>query len=204
MAAPAYDRRNVLEGPVKVWSGNSAYHTTPDTMPLNSVPMGGDVGGNWRSMGYTGDEGITESFEVDRGEVRTSSQRHPIMRPINSHTDMVGGVLLEQTLENIRDAIGRGTISEVASGSGTRGHRQLRLTDATDQAIAILVEGIAPPSDGGMPRRILYPAVQATGTVELNQNIGEDGANSGVAFEFTRVGGVESEVIIRDVLAPLP
>lgn len=202
--APALDRRNVLEGPVNVYFGNSAYAVSPDTMPADSVPLSGNVGGNWRSAGYTNDDGVVESFEIDRGEVMTAQQRHPVLRPVNGYTDTISGTLLETTLENLRDILGRGTISTVASGSGTRGHKELRLTDATDQTIAVLVEGIAPPSDGGMPRRILYPAVQATATVELTQAMGETGATSGAAFEFTRVGGAESEIFIRDVLAPLP
>lgn len=186
-----------------VYFGNSAYHVTPDVMPANTVPLGGNVGGNWRSAGYTNDDGVAESFAQDRGAVMTAQQRHPVLRPVNGYTDTVSGTLLETTLENLRDILGRGTISTIAAGSGTPGQKQLRLTDATDQTIAVLVEGVAPPSDGGMPRRIFFPAVQATGTVELNQRMGEAGAASGAAFEFTRVGGVEGEPIIRDVLAAL-
>jgi|GEM_PF-4498584 len=200
---PTLNRLNIPEGPVYVYFGASAYATTPDVMPADTLAFGGVLTGTWRAVGYTNDDGITTSHEQDRGEVMSAQQRTPVLRPRNNAVDMVTGTLLEVTLENLRDILGRGTITTTPPATGVAGFKQLRLTDSIAPTIAVLIEGIAPPTDGGKPRRIFFPAVEATGTVEVTQNIGEAGANAGVAFEFTRVGGTESEPIYRDVLAAL-
>lgn len=202
---PTLTASNVLEGPVYVYFGASCYADTPDVMPADTVAFGGTPGGTWVSAGFTSEDGIQEHFEVDRGAVMTAQQRTPILRPLNSTTHTLTGTLLEVTLPNLAYILGLDpavAITHVAPGAGAAGHDELRISDPAGDPIAILIEGKAPPLGGGMPRRILYPAVSATGTVEPLQRQGEDGATAGVAFEFSRVGGVESEVIIRDVLAP--
>jgi hypothetical protein len=200
--AYAVNVENILEGPAHIYVGASVYDTTPDTMPADTVAFGGVNTGTWRSLGYTSEAGLQEHFATDRGTVMTAQQRHPAMRPLNSHTDRVTGTLLEVTLENLQTIMGRGTISTVAVSGATPGHKELRLTDAIEDYVAILVEGLAPPLSGGAPRRILFPAVLASGTAEPIQRQGDAGANAGVGFEFQRVGGTESEVLIRDVLLP--
>jgi hypothetical protein len=67
--------------------------------------------------------------------------------------------------------------------------------------VAIGFEGVAPPNDGGMPRRAVFPMMLATGTVDMQNRIGEP---AGLPVEFTRVGGSEGDPEIRDVLAALP
>jgi len=199
---PALSTTNVLEGPVYMYFGASIYAPTPDVMPADTVAFGGPPGGTWRSAGYTSQDGIQEHFQTDVGEVFSAQVRNAILRPVTSYIDTLTGTLLEVTLANLRDILGRGTITHVAPTASVAGHDELKLTDASERYIAVLIEGVAPPSGGGQPRRIFYPAVVATGTVEPMQRQGADGANAGVAFEFTRVGGDESAPVFHDILAP--
>ena len=202
--APVNNKKNILEGPVHMYIGNSAESGAPDVMPADTVPFGGNVGGSWRSVGYTSEDGVVASFGMERGAVRTAQSRQPVLRPITGFNDHVTGMFLETTLTNIRDALGRGEIITVAAGSGTPGHDELTLTNEAADTVAILLEGVAPPSDGGQPRRIFFPNTEAVATVEHRMRQGEAGANAGVAFDFARVGDEEaSRPVIRDVLAAL-
>lgn len=201
--APVLTKKNILEGPVAMYIGAGAEATTPDVMPADTIAFGGNVGGTWRSAGYLGEDGVVASFDVERGEVRTASTRGVILRPTNDYIDSVSGTLLEPTLQNIRDMATRGTIAVVAAGVSTPGHNELTMSAPDSTPIAVLLEGLAPPIDGGYPRRVFFPSVFATAAVELTQRIGEDGMNAGIPFELTRTGDwTASTPKIRDVIAP--
>lgn len=188
---------NILEGPARMFIGNSAYHASPDSLPADTVAFGAAWGGAWRDVGYTTEEGVNVSFGAESAEIRSAQVRHPVYRMRTGYTDTIGATLLEATLQNIKDATGRGTITVVAPSGPTPGHDELRLTDdPTVRYVAVGFEGVAPPNDKANPRRIIFPAVMATATVALANRIG---AATGVPAEFTRVGGTESEPLIRDV-----
>jgi hypothetical protein len=201
--APVLNKRQILEGPVHMYIGASAEADTPDVLPADTVAFGGTMGGTWRSVGYLHEDGVVVTFSTERGEVRSASTRGVILRPVTDYPDTVAGSFLEATLQNIRDAASRGEIAVVAAGAETPGHNELSMGGADDEPLAILLEGLAPPLEGGMPRRVFFPNVLGTADVELTQRIGEEGLNAGIPFEFTRVGDeAASTPVIRDITAP--
>lgn len=191
----------ILEGPVLLYIGNAANSVAPDVLPADTVPIGGAPGGNWREFGFSTVEGARLSFQREYREVMSGQSRTPVKHLRGTKNERISFNLIELSLENIRDALGYGSISTLAPGVGTPGHRKLRLTD--DGPIlyfSIMAEYIAPPDEDNMPRRVWFPFVQATSAVETSMRPNEE---SSISVEFRRVGGSNGIVEIHDVLAAL-
>jgi hypothetical protein len=195
------DVKAILQGPVRLMIGAAASDPSPDVMPPNTLAFGATWPGTWRDVGYTSEDGVTISFGAEYTEVLTAQQRLAVLRTLASTTDTVSATLLEATLQNIRDATGRGTLTTTPPAAGVNGQHSLILADPTVvEYVAIGFEGVAPPNDGGQARRAVFPMMLATGTVDMQNRIGEP---TGLPVEFTRVGGAEGTPEIRDVLAAL-
>lgn len=199
----AQDIRAILEGEVRILIGNSSRATVPDVLPADNVPIGGAWGGGWRELGFTTEDGVTFTFERSYVDVMTAQSRTAVKSMRGTTIERIACTLLEMTLENFKDVAGYGSITTVAAGSGTYGHRDYAMDSRTPiRYLAIGIEGIAPPDEDGMPRRIYMPLGIATATGDVNQRIGQA---STLPAQFTRQGSaVEGMVLIRDVLAPLP
>jgi hypothetical protein len=200
--APLVDNvRAVLQGRFFAWIGASIYETTPDTMPALTVNIGEIIpSSTWRYVGLTSPAGGVANFGRTTGTVMTAQYRHSVLNPTNSYEHSANLTFLQVTLDNVRDALGYGTLTNVAPGASTRGSQTLKMTDDQERYVALLFCGVAPPNDGGLPRWIYFPAMQATSTVAITQTIGDTGANAGVAASFMRVGGTESQPSMMDVL----
>lgn len=197
----AYDIASILEGPVRILAGNASNAAIPDVLPADSVAIFGPFGGNWRELGYTTEDGITFTFEANYGDVMTAQDRGSVKRLKGTSNERVACSLLEVTLENFKEVAGYGTITTTPAGVSTFGHRDLSFDNTTPpQYKAICVEGIAPPDEDDCPRRIFFPYAASTATGDVVQRIGQP---STLPCAFARQGtGVNSIVVIRDVLAP--
>lgn len=197
----AQDIRSILEGECRIMIGNSIRATVPDVLPADNIPIGGAWGGNWRELGFTTEDGITLTFEMNYSDVMTAQQRHSVKNLRGTGAERVACSLLEVTLDNFMAVAGYGTITTVAAGVGTFGHRDYSMDHRTPiRYVAIGIEGTAPPDEDGVPRRIFLPYALSTATGDMVQRIGQPSA---LPCLFQRQGGPEGIPIIRDVLKAL-
>jgi hypothetical protein len=186
--------------------------TAPDVDPFALLPdrdtvmLGDDwgtitVGSNsyiWTYLGYT-QNGLRTRHGQNTTNVPVDQQTTSPLTIVTETTDEILLDFAQGTLDNIKRAIGRGALTTLASTTTERGYKRLRLSsDATITTIALGFEGVAPPTDGGQPRRIIFPKVRATGTVEFNQN---PRGIAVAAAELSRYGGAEADPVYEDVLA---
>lgn len=191
----------ILESIVRIFVGNPASDVAPDVLPADTVPILGNWGGNWREWGFTTPDGAGLSFQREYRGVPTAQSYSEVKHLRGTKNERISWTLIEMSLDNIRDALGYGTITTVAPGAGTPGNRKLRLTDDSPMLYkAVGAEGIAPPDEDNQPRRIWFPYAQATSAVEFRMRPSEE---SQMGVEFRRVGGSEGVVEIHDVLAAL-
>jgi len=194
--------QNLLYGTSRMYIGASAYSTSPppDALPVVTVPIGGDVGGNWRFVGFT-QGGVRLTINRQFNPIKGDQLTTPVTRIVTESSEMIETTFIETTLINIRDAIGRGAIATVApvgaAPSGTPGSDTLTIPATTTLLyVAVMFEGVAPPVSAGLPRRVLFPAALATGQVQFGQALADVG--KGLA-QFTRIGGVEGSPVIQDI-----
>lgn len=196
-----YDIGSILEGPVRILIGSPSNAAIPDVLPDDDVAIFGSWGGNWRELGYTTEDGITFTFEANYQDVMTAQNRGSVKRLKGTSNERVSCSLLEITLENFRDVCGYGQIATVPAGVSTYGHRDLVFDPSLPPVYkAVAIEGIAPPDEDNVPRRIFLPFAATTATGDMVQRIGQP---STLPCSFARQGnGADTLVVIRDVLAP--
>jgi hypothetical protein len=195
----AADNKNILSGIVRVFFGNPGNGVSPDALPANTVAFGAAWTGAWREVGFTTDEGVHLILEQTFSEVAVAQQRSPALLLPTAANDRVTFTMLESTLENLRDALGRGAITTIAAASGTPGQKELTISEATTvQYVAVGFEGVAPPNTDGMPRRVLIPTAMAVAAVDLQFT---HTVQQGIPVELRSLVG---DIVIRDVLQALP
>lgn len=177
---PYLDPTQISEGPVFVLLGKSALDVTPDVLPADTVPIisaGGSWGGTWRSLGFTPDDGVTAGgMAPDTTPVMVAQQRGPATVLKGSSAQTIGFTLLEMTAENLRDALGQGTITSITTSD------ELALTDDPTRYYALGIEGYGPK---GKPLRIIYPIVTISVTGDINLRWGSP---QSVPVQATRSG----------------
>jgi hypothetical protein len=178
---------SILAGNVRILAGIAANATTgtPDVLPADTVLVGAAWGGGWVDLGYTTDAGVTPHFEFAWAGVPTAQESTPATYFPGEANDHIATILLENTLANLKKALGRGVLTSVAPG-GSPGHDLLTLTDPTSPSyLAIGVEWVAPPNTKSNPRRILMPIAMATQPVESAYRRTTPG---GIPVQFMRAG----------------
>lgn len=195
------DKSNILVGPVRLLLGIAADATvgTPDVLPADTVALGASWGGSWRDLGWLTDAGIRVHFESQWTAVMGAQSKNAAIYLPGAINDFFSGALLETTLINLRDAMGRGTITTVAPG-GSPGHDQLSVDTPTQlRTFAVGYEWVAPPNTKRNPQRGIIPIAMATGSLEFNATNTAVPANYPVTF--TRCGDdVLSTPIVRNIL----
>ncbi len=198
---PAFDPRNIVEGPVRTLVGASALDPTPSVLPADSTPFGAAWPG-WRELGFTTEDGVTfGGLTADRTPVMTGQQRAAVAHLSGNVAETVAFTMLEATLENIRQAAGRGVITSVApsapgSTTPTFGHDQLEFTDSPVRYVALGVEGFGP---NGQPRRMILPIVTLAINGDLNYRLGQP---MGVPVTAGRAGGPAGNPKWRQIIPP--
>ena len=110
-----------------------APYASGETLPADTVVFGTTWGDDWEDVGYT-QEGLALSIETEFNEIFVDQVEDAMRRVISSRTIMVATNLAENTLENMVRAVGYGTLSTVAPGSGTRGHDDYTITSGQQSA----------------------------------------------------------------------
>ena len=110
-----------------------APYASLETLPADTVAFGTAWGDDWDDVGYT-QEGLALSIETEFDEIFVDQVEDAMRRVISSRTIMVSTNLAENTLENMVRAVGYGSLSTVAPGSGTRGHDDFTITSGQQSA----------------------------------------------------------------------
>jgi hypothetical protein len=180
---------NLLEGASRILVGDA----NSDVLPADAVAFGASWGGNWRDLGYTTEDGVTLNLNQAVTPVNSAQSRTPIHYMRGSADDSVSCTLMEATLENIKLATGRGTISSGAT------YELLTLSEQSGvDFVAIGFEGVAPPNTSDFPRRVYLPRAMSNAQITYNLRFG---AMVGIGVTFNRIGGSGNDMLIRDVTA---
>lgn len=181
-----------------------------DMLPDDDVEIGEDWGtvGSyvWSFAGFTQD-GLHVLHSATNNPIRVDQLTRAAKHIRTETDDRIRTTLAQATLENIKRATGRGTITNLAPvdstpGPAARGWKRLRMTsDTRVEYIGVGVEGIAPPDVDYVPRRIVCGKVMAVGSVDNGIMLTDI---SKIALELAAVGGGEGDVLYHDVIEALP
>lgn len=180
---PYLDPTQITEGPIYALLGKSALDATPDVLPANATPVisaGGNWGGTWRHLGFATEDGAAMGgLAPDMTPVPVSQQRGPATVLKGASAQTIGLTLLEMTPENLRDAMGQGSISSTAE------HDELLMSDDPTRFFALGIEAFGPQ---GKPLRIIYPVVTVSVSGDINLRWG---VAQSIPITATRAGGLE-------------
>ncbi len=183
MAKPAKSILNVLVGYANLYIAPEGTEAPEDTVPFNE-----DWGAPWYHPGYT-DKGVTLGFDRKEKRHMVEEISSPAVITVETSTLKISVGLAESTIENIKYAMGGGTITTTAAGVGTIGKKSLVLSDDL-QVVTLGFEGKNPQ---GFFRRVIIPRVVATGKLktEFDRSKNKQVFNA----EFESVCPIEEVVI---------
>ena len=152
MPAPPKNALNVLVGIANMYLGPVGTPGPPDTLAFDDA-----WATPWYHPGYS-DKGLVLNF--DRKEKRHGVEEisNPLLITTDSSTMKVSIGFAEATLENMRYAMGGGTISTQAAAVGVIGKKTLVLSEDLE-VVSLGFEGKNPQ---GFYRRVLIPRVVST------------------------------------------
>lgn len=117
------ETRNLLSGISRMFLGTAASvdPTTGlviagDALPGDNVDFGGAWGGAWRYVGFT-EGGVKATFAQTFNAIRSDQQYSPVLQIRTATEETIATTLTENTLQNIKDLLGRGTLTSVAAGT---------------------------------------------------------------------------------------
>lgn len=186
MSIQHHDPLQVSEGPINVLLGRSWLEAVFDVLPADNVPFisaGGNwnaAGGLWRDWGFIGEDGLAAGgLSPATTPIATASQRGPATVLKGASAQTLTFTVLELTPENIRDALGQGSIISTA------GSDEVLMSDDPTRFHSLGVEAFGPR---GRPLRIIYPV----GTLSIPGDITlRWGQAQSIPVTFTRAGGLE-------------
>lgn len=157
MAAPAIDTSKILIG------YGYLFTAVADTaQPLDSVIYGGDPGAAWTYIGAT-EEGVTYGFEREVNDHFVEEQSAAVLTTPGNGALSFSAALAEVTIENLKLALGGGSIVTTAAAAGVVGKKVLTLSDQYD-SFALCFYGKNP---AGHYRRIYLPRARSVATLEV-------------------------------------
>jgi hypothetical protein len=164
--------------------------------PADTVPFGTDWSTGipaWYHPGYSQD-GLT--LQVDRKEKRHKVDEisSPAVITVDETTMKVLFKFAEATLENLRYAVGGGTITTVAASTGVIGKKTLKISENLD-VVTLGFEGKNPQ---GFFRRVVIPRVVSVGKIKTEWDRSKN--MQVFAAEFESVCSIE-DVLIYDKTA---
>lgn len=162
--APTKDPTKVLVGYV---DGYIAPEAT--TNPADTLALGGSWPAGWVHYGFT-EEGVQLNWERDITPHYVEEQSIEVFNTIGNSTFSLEFAMAETTLENLRYAMGGGTITTQAAASGVIGKKTLVISE-TPTVFAFGFEGL---NYLGFHRRVIIPRVMSLGSLEVNYRRAED------------------------------
>lgn len=164
----------------KVMVGDGALFTAPENTAEepDSTALFAGWTSPWVHPGLT-NEGVNFAFERDLNFHRVEEQSVPVFVTVNSSTMNFATALAEDVLENLKTAMGGGTITTQAAGTGVIGKKTYVPSDALDK----LAVGLEAKNTFGFFRRIYVPRAVSTGNVEMAHRRSESKRMFGATFQ---------------------
>lgn len=161
MSVPTPNLNKVLVGTGFMWTAAAPLRVA-EPAPADSVAFGGDWAGNWAYIGGTvgGVELKNAKKSVD---INIEEQSAPVDTKIDSQTVTFTAQLSEETIANIKLALGGGTTTVTAPGTGIVGKTKLALSDTMD----FLSVGVDVLNDFGFWTRWYVPLVKSIGSLDV-------------------------------------
>lgn len=157
MTSPTFD-------PNKLFVGGVALYTSPANTPMveDSLATGALWPDPWVSSGAT-QEGVQINSEPDLTRHRIDEQPTPAWVSVNARNFVLATVLVEDELETLKLALGSGTITTTAAGTGQIGKKTyIFSSDLTPLAV-----GFEGRNHYGFWRRAYVPRVASVGSLEV-------------------------------------
>ena len=121
-----------------------------EALPADTVARDGDWGGNWAGFGYTG--GVQHSINNEHRHVEADQSTIEVRSQVTKQDVTVELTLKQVTLENVKYALGFGTLSTSGSSGVLIVNDNPALSEYT-----IGIEGPSPSSDPTAAQRLLFP-----------------------------------------------
>lgn len=188
----ALNPRNVKVGVASAWI--QPYDPNiPAVLPADTVPLGGDWGGNWQNLGAT-IQGWSLTIGTSTDSIMIEEQSTPVLLLTKAHSYKVIGDMTEDTLQHARWAYGGGTLTTIAAGVGTPGVEVLTLQDNLNYwAVGLETENLQ-----GFWRRYLVPITVVGSNVQTKFRRSAEARTYN--FEADAICA-PSQVVIRNMIA---
>lgn len=115
----------------------------------------------WVASGFT-ESGVTLNVDTKTGEIRVEEQSTPVLIVPDSKDVTIDITFAEDTIANMQNAYGGGTITTTAASASTPGLSTLTLADALT-AVAVVFYGV---NSFGFQRQVYIPSMVAAGKVK--------------------------------------
>ncbi len=115
----------------------------------------------WVASGFT-ESGVTLNVDRKTGEIRVEEQSTPVLITPDTLDVTIDITFAEDTIANMQNAYGGGTITTTAASASTPGLSTLNLADALT-AVAVVFYGV---NSFGFQRQVFIPSMVAAGKVK--------------------------------------
>ncbi len=115
----------------------------------------------WVASGFT-ETGVTLNVDRKTGEIRVEEQSTPVLITPDTLDVTIDITFAEDTIANMQNAYGGGTITTTAASASTPGLSTLNLADALT-AVAVVFYGV---NSFGYQRQVYIPSMVAAGKVK--------------------------------------
>lgn len=188
MAPPTRTATNILVGDAVMYLAPAGTAAPADTIAFEDSWLT-----PWYHPGYS-ESGLTFNFDRKEQKHYVEEVSNPLMITTKESTLKVSFGFAESTLENLKYAMGGGTITTVNASSGVIGKKTLKVSDDLE-VIALGFEGKNPQ---GFFRRVIIPRVVSIGKMKTEF----DRSKKKTVFnaEFESICSIE-DVLIYDKTA---
>ena len=164
----------------KVLVGEGALYVAPEntTKPADTVALFAGWSAPWVHPGLT-NEGVNVSFERDLTFHRVEEQSTPVFVSVGESSLSFATALVEDVLDNLKTAMGGGTLVTTAAASGQIGKKEFSPSDVLD-IVAVGFEALNP---FGFFRRMYVPRAVSVETVEMGFRRSEEKRMFGASFQ---------------------
>ncbi len=151
---------NVIVGVASLYIAPSgtAKPAAPATAGATSWPTPSSP---WVASGFT-ESGVTLNVDRKTGEIRVEEQSTPVLITPDTLDVTIDITFAEDTIANMQNAYGGGTITTTAASASTPGLSTLNLADALT-AVAVVFYGV---NSFGFQRQVFIPSMVAAGKVK--------------------------------------
>lgn len=168
----------------RVMVGDGALFAGPeDTEPAaDSVGLFEGWAAPWIHPGLT-NEGVNTSFERDLTFHRVEEQSAPAFVTVNESTLTFATALVEDVLDNLKTAMGGGTLAKQAATGPTAGAKIGKTSFSPSDELDIVAIGFEAKNSFGFFRRMYVPRAVASGSVEMSHRRSESKRMFGASFQ---------------------